>query len=186
MTPATGFALASTSLPARELRRYYAACCEATRLQTGVGHSGVPVGVDIDAIAADPAVRSAVAVALPGGGQLVHRALHLNPSGAEPLGWHSDDCQPWFDGPPAAAPPAVRIWFFPQDVPLARGPLALIPTGGTEEDAVVATLRAGGFIAVYDMALVHRQMPNRSGHPRFMVRLEWMAGEGGRAAGGGR
>jgi len=170
-----GFVIGATAIEADLLRAWYEACAAALGDGRDVGDHEVPEGVDVARITADPAVEEALAQALPRGAVLVHQRLHLNPSGAEPLEFHSDTCEPWFSGEARDAPPAVRIWFFPQAVPLNRGPLALVPSGAPDAHAVVAILPAGGFIAVYDMALRHRQMPNTSGLPRFMIRVEFTA-----------
>lgn len=170
---ARGFAIGATAIEADLLRAWYAASAAALGDCRDVGDHEVPGGGDVARITADPAVQEALARALPGGASLVHQRLHLNPSGAEPLGFHVDTCEPWFLGEASDAPPAVRIWFFPQPVPLNRGPLALVPTGAADADAVVATVPAGGFIVVYDMTLCHRQMPNTSDFPRFMIRAEF-------------
>lgn len=116
-------------------------------------------------------MREAVRQALAEGAARVHEAFHNNPSGAQPLDWHSgDNCEPWFRGPVEEAPPAVRIWFFPQDVPLER---ELVPTGKAREGAIVAICKGGDFLAVHDLALEHRQTRNVSGLDRFMIRLEF-------------
>lgn len=143
--------------------------------KAGVSHYDVPAHM-VHALLLDRTIKSTLDGYFPCNDySLVHTAFHNNPSGASPLDWHSDDCKPWFNGHPENAPKAVRIWFFPQDVWTSRGPLQLIPSNSDPDsgDAITVTCDAGSFIAVYDMALIHRQLPNTSGLDRFMVRLEF-------------
>lgn len=169
MITSTGFSLFASFISKETLDCWYAACIETVGSDAHIAHYEIPAKIDLHTIINDSAVQSALTAALPDGWRLVHTALHNNANGATPLDWHSDDCMPWFDGLPKDAPPALRIWFFPQDVPANRGPLEIQDVG----EVFVAACGAGNFLAITDMGLIHRQTPNTSGLPRFMIRLEF-------------
>jgi ectoine hydroxylase-related dioxygenase (phytanoyl-CoA dioxygenase family) len=170
----SGFKILSSYIGQETCLRYYHICQAIAGGRADVAHYEAPEHL-IQEIARDPMICAAVSLSLStvGGYGLIHSAIHSNPAGAKPLDWHSDDCKPWFMGRPCDAPPAVRIWFFPQAVPVDRGPIELIPTGKSSTDSVLATCQAGDFIAVEDMGLIHRATANRSGLDRFMIRLEF-------------
>lgn len=170
-----GFSLHSSSLSPEVLAGWCTWLAEIVGSDTHVSHYDLPPEI-AEAVAADPVVQAVVRDAL-GASRRVHGAVHNNPSGAVPLDWHSDDCRPWFEGHVSDAPRALRIWLFPQFVPFSRGPLELVPSGKDFSEGQLILADAGDFIAVSDMALVHRQRANVSGEPRFMIRLEYVAVE---------
>src|SRR5688572_2014539 len=104
-----GFRVYSSGISAEILRGWYSAL-EGLSDRGRVAHYDSPPEI-VEALRGNPVIRQAVREVLGSGASFVHSAFHNNAHGAEPLGWHSDDCKPWHQGDVASAPPAVRIWF---------------------------------------------------------------------------
>lgn len=152
------------------------------------GNNVLPRIPEVQKVFDHPAVRGAL-VSLLGPSYImhVHRFPHVNGPGSEGGGWHKDSY--WgYRKVRDHHPRWVMAMYYPQDVPLERGPTGTIPGSQYFESRVPAlptgealdpegiglpAVGAAGTVILIHFDLWHRAFPNRSDQTRFMFKFQF-------------